>query len=173
MPYIDLLTRIRDEVDEATAVKWSDALFRRRINDGMSRFIVRSTIKEMVRAGHSIYGSKATVLGLTFKEDCPDIRNSKVVDIIHELIDFGVKVHVSDPLADKSEALHEYKIELTPFEKLSTADVVIVAVAHNEYKKLSPEHLCKLMNKNPVLIDVKSIYDQSKIKAAGIRLWRL
>lgn len=145
----------------------------RRINDSVGQFIAKATVKEMVRAGHSVFGSKATVLGLTFKENCPDIRNSKVIDIIRELKDFGVDVQVCDPLADPDEAHHEYGVELVPLSKLSTADVVVAAVAHNDFRKLEPTELCRLMKKNPVVIDVKCMYSKSSLEGAGIRVWRL
>jgi len=145
----------------------------RRINDGMGKFIAQRTVKEMIRAGHNILGATVTVLGLTFKEDCPDLRNSKVVDIIRELEDYGVSVQVSDPLADPAEAEHEYGIRLTPLQELKPAAAVILAVAHKEYRGLSVERLKGMMGSNPVLTDVKCVYPQSEVQQAGIRLWRL
>lgn len=145
----------------------------RRINDDMGRFIAQRTVKEMIHAGHYILGSTVTVFGLTFKENCPDLRNSKVIDIIRELQDYGINVQVHDPLADTKEALHEYGINLTPFDNLKNADAVVVAVAHKDYITLSPEYFCKIMGKMPLLVDIKGIYDRAKIAAAGISLWRL
>ena len=145
----------------------------RRINDGMGKFIAQQTIKEMVRAGHGILDSTVTVLGLTFKEDCPDLRNSKVIDIITELRDFGVTVQVHDPLAEPEAALHEYGIELTPFEKLRPANSVIVAVSHEEYRRFGPAELKKLMGSNPLLIDVKALYSPAVVSGGGIRHWRM
>jgi UDP-N-acetyl-D-galactosamine dehydrogenase len=145
----------------------------RRINDSMGKFIAQNTVKEMIRAGHVIHGCRVTVLGLTFKENCPDLRNSKVIDIIRELQDFGIEVQVADALADPEEAQHEYGIELVPFEKLSRSQAVVAAVAHHEYKQLSPKELTGLMSMHPVVIDIKSMYNIEQIKEAGIRLWRL
>jgi len=97
----------------------------RRINDGMGKFIAQRTVKEMIHAGHNILGSRVTVLGLTFKEDCPDLRNSKVIDIIRELEDYGVDVQVCDPCADADEAAHEYGVRLCSVEGLEPAAAVL------------------------------------------------
>lgn len=145
----------------------------RRINDSMGRFIAQRTVKEMIHAGHNILGAMVTVLGLTFKEDCPDLRNSKVIDIIRELQDYGIKVQVCDPLADPAEALHEYGVSLVPFAELQKADAVILAVSHHDYRTLSADVLCGLMNGSPLLIDVKGIFNRDACQAAGIRNWRL
>jgi UDP-N-acetyl-D-galactosamine dehydrogenase len=145
----------------------------RRINDSMGRFIARRAVKEMIRVGHNILNATVTVLGLTFKEDCPDLRNSKVIDIIRELQDYGVKVQVHDPLADPAQAKHEYNVELIPFEQLSPAAAVVVAVAHRYYRSMSVGELGALMPEKPVLIDVKSLYDVKALKEVGISVWRL
>jgi UDP-N-acetyl-D-galactosamine dehydrogenase len=147
----------------------------RRINDSMGRFVARRAIREMIRSGHNVLGSKVTVLGLTFKEDCPDLRNSRVIDIIDELREYHVDVQVHDPLADSAEAEHEYGVALTPWEKLAPAAAVIVAVAHRDYRGLSVEDMRKLFvsEGEPVLVDVKSIYDRSRFTQAGFRAWAL
>jgi UDP-N-acetyl-D-galactosamine dehydrogenase len=145
----------------------------RRINDGMGKYIAQCTVKKMIHAGHSVLGSRVTLLGLTFKEDCPDLRNSKVVDIIAELRDYGIQVQVVDPLADPAEAMHEYGVELVPFAELEPADALVVAVAHREYRDLPVEALRSLMNGAPVLVDVKGIYDRGAVEAAGMQFWRL
>jgi UDP-N-acetyl-D-galactosamine dehydrogenase len=145
----------------------------RRINDGMGKFIAQRTVKEMIHAGHNILGSTVTVLGLTFKEDCPDLRNSKVIDIIRELQEYGITVQVSDPRADTTEAQHEYGVQLTSSQDLKPAAAVIVAVAHKEYRELGIDQIKKMMGADPTLIDVKCIYPQSEVQQAGIRLWRL
>ena len=145
----------------------------RRINDGMGKFIAQRTVKEMIHAGHNILGSTVTVLGLTFKEDCPDLRNSKVIDIIRELKDYGINVQVHDPLADPVEAEHEYDISLTPMEKLKPASAVVVAVAHRDYREMPLSGLAGLMGNRPVVIDVKSIFDTKALNAAGMQAWRL
>jgi UDP-N-acetyl-D-galactosamine dehydrogenase len=145
----------------------------RRINDGMGRFIAQRTIKEMIHAGHNILGATVTVLGLTFKEDCPDLRNSKVIDIIKELQDYGIQVQVHDPLADAAEAEHEYAVALTPFAGLKKSAAIIVAVAHQEYRRFSAETFKELMQDAPLLVDVKGIYDRDELCRSGIRVWRL
>lgn len=145
----------------------------RRINDGMGRFVAQRAIKEMIHAGHNILGSTVTVLGLTFKEDCPDLRNSKVIDIINELLDYGINVQVCDPLADPDEAIHEYGVRLVPIQELKPAAAIVAAVAHRQFLSWSTDDLCRTMGDNPVLIDVKGMYDQQAMKTAGIRVWRL
>ncbi|HBG05788.1 MAG: GDP-mannose dehydrogenase [Geobacteraceae bacterium GWC2_58_44] len=145
----------------------------RRINDGMGKFIAQRAVKEIIRAGHHVLGSVVTVLGLTFKEDCPDLRNSKVVDILTELRDYGLKVQVCDPLADPQEALRAYGVTLTDPDKLEPALAVVAAVAHQSYRQWSPAKLAGIMGKNPVLIDVKGVYDSRDMAAAGIRVWTL
>jgi UDP-N-acetyl-D-galactosamine dehydrogenase len=114
-----------------------------------------------------------TVLGLTFKEDCPDLRNSRVIDIVRELEDFGAVVQVVDPLADPEEALHEYGVRLTPFDKLEPAAAVVAAVAHREYRTLGAASLLALCRRPAVVVDVKGAYDRAALAAAGVRLWRL
>jgi len=145
----------------------------RRINDSMGKFIAQRTIKEMIRAGHNINGCTVTVLGLTFKENCPDLRNSKVVDIIREMEDYGVNLQVCDPIADPADAAYEYGITLTPLDKLKPASAVVLAVAHQDFSKLAVEALLKLMNETPVLIDVKSVFNAASLSKNGITVWRL
>jgi UDP-N-acetyl-D-galactosamine dehydrogenase len=139
----------------------------------MGRFVAQRAIKEIICAGHDLRNAVVTVLGLTFKEDCPDLRNSKVVDIVDELREYGIEVQVHDPMADPREALHEYKIELKPFDSLRPATAVILAVAHKPFIELSVEKLSSLMKEPKVLVDVKSVYPPEVIRQAGIRLWRL
>jgi UDP-N-acetyl-D-galactosamine dehydrogenase len=145
----------------------------RRINDGMGKFIAEQTIKNMIASGSYIKGARVNVLGLTFKEDCSDLRNSKVVDIIRELQSYGVEVHVTDPTADPTEALHEYGVKLETFDELPRADAVVAAVAHRVYKALSLEDLGRKVVKGGTFIDVKAAFDAASITAAGYRLWRL
>ena len=145
----------------------------RRINDGMGKFIAQRAVKEMIRAGHQILGSTVTVLGLTFKEDCPDLRNSKVIDIIRELQDYGVNVQVHDASANPSEAASEYGVALISLEQLRPAAAVIVAVAHRLYREWSAADLTRLMGRNPVVIDVKGIYEPAELERTGARVWRL
>jgi len=145
----------------------------RRINDSMGTFIARQAIKEMIRAGHNIVGCRVTILGITFKEDCPDVRNTRVVDIIAELEEYGVEVQVCDPQADADEAKHEYGVTLTPLKALKPAVAVVVAVAHAEFRALTVSDICHLTYGNPVLIDVKGIFNQAELRNSGIRVWRL
>lgn len=145
----------------------------RRINDGMGKFIAQRAVKEMINAGHNILGCTVTVLGLTFKEDCPDLRNSKVIDIIHELEDYGINIQVHDPLADPAEAEHEYGVKLVSLDSLKPAAATVAAVPHKLYREWSPQEVARLMGEHPVLIDVKGIYDQRAMTAEGIRVWRL
>ena len=145
----------------------------RRINDGMGKFIAEQTIKHMIASGSYIKGARVNVLGLTFKENCGDLRNSKVIDIIKELQSYGVDVHVTDPAADPEEAMHEYGVKLEAFDDLPRADALVAAVAHREYKSLSIDDLGKKMIKGGAFIDVKAAFAPAAITEAGYRLWRL
>jgi len=145
----------------------------RRINDGMGKFIAEQTIKKIIAGGSVIKGAKVNVLGLTFKENCGDLRNSKVVDIIRELKNYGVEVFVTDPLADAEEAHHEYGFHLTPFNDLPKADAIVVAVAHQEYKILTIEAIGQKLSTDGAFIDVKSIFDPQPLRTAGYQVWRL
>jgi UDP-N-acetyl-D-glucosamine/UDP-N-acetyl-D-galactosamine dehydrogenase len=145
----------------------------RRINDSIGKFVAQRTVKEMIRAGHNVLGSLVTVLGLTFKEDCPDLRNSKVIDIIRELQDYGIEAQVCDYIADPAEALNEYGISLVPFDELKPAVALVVAVAHQEYRALSVDTMSSLLDGTPLLIDVKGVFSRSALDQAGIRVWRL
>jgi UDP-N-acetyl-D-galactosamine dehydrogenase len=145
----------------------------RRINDGMGKFIAEQTVKQMIAAGHYVKGGRVNVLGLTFKEDCADLRNSKVVDIIRELESYGVEVHVHDPEADPQEALHEYGVRLHAWDDLPRADAIVAAVAHRGFKALTTEDLCRKVVKGGVFVDVKAAFGVPALKGAGLRVWRL
>ena len=145
----------------------------RRINDGMGKFVAQRTIKEMIKAGHNVLGSTVTVLGLAFKADLPDLRNSKVIDIVRELMDYGVEVQVHDELADPAEAKRECGINLKPWRELEPAAAVVVAVAHRSYRELRPGQLVSMFDGTPVLMDVKGIYDAREMRDAGMRVWQL
>jgi UDP-N-acetyl-D-galactosamine dehydrogenase len=145
----------------------------RRINDGMGKFIAEQTIKHMIAAGSYIKGAKVNVLGLTFKENCGDLRNSKVIDIIRELQSYGVEVHVTDPMAAPDEAMHEYGVKLEAWDELPRADAIVAAVAHRDYQALTVEDLGRKMVKGGAFIDVKAAFDAAAITGAGYRLWRL
>ena len=145
----------------------------RRINDGMGKFIAEQTIKHMIAAGSYIKGAKVNVLGLTFKENCGDLRNSKVIDIINELKSYGVEVFVTDPQAESAEAVHEYGVPLLPWADLPRADAIVAAVAHKEFAALTMEDFAKKLVKGGAFIDVKAAFDRDAIRGAGYRLWRL
>ncbi len=146
----------------------------RRINDGMAAYVAQQTVKGMIRNSGTIKGAKVIVLGLTFKENCPDLRNSKVADVVHELREFGCEVSVHDPIAVSSEAEHEYGIRLTPWDELPTqADALVAAVSHREYLSQPLAGILGKLKPGGVFSDVKSAYDPAAIAAAGFRLWRL
>lgn len=145
----------------------------RRINDGMGKFIAQKTIKEMIRSGINTATSTVTVMGLTFKENCRDLRNTRVIDIIKELLDYGVKVQVCDPLVDPKEAHEEYGISVVTLGDIAPADAVIVAVAHQEFEKLPEDHFRSLLKQRGVLIDVKGMFRQKTLLWDGVQTWRL
>ena len=145
----------------------------RRINDGMGKFIAEQTIKHMIAAGSYIKGAKVNVLGLTFKENCGDLRNSKVIDIINELKSYGVEVFVTDPQAGSDEAVHEYGVPLLPWADLPRADAIVAAVAHKEFAALTMDDFAKKLVKGGAFIDVKAAFDRAAILGAGYKLWRL
>jgi len=145
----------------------------RRINDNMGRFIASKAIKQMALKGLPILGTRATVLGLTFKENCPDLRNSKVIDIIHGLKEYGVEVQVCDPYVNVEDAKEEYGIDLVPFEDLQPAEALVVAVAHDTFKKMSPQKIQSLMCEKGTLLDVKAIFSKEHLKEIGVNYWRL
>lgn len=145
----------------------------RRINDGMAAYVAQQTVKQLIRAGSPVKDAKVNILGLTFKENCPDLRNSKVADVVRELLDFGCDVTVHDPVAKSHEALHEYGIKLTDWEDLPEADAIIAAISHKEYLALSPSELLTKLKHGGIFVDVKSAYDALAIRQAGFTLWRL
>jgi len=145
----------------------------RRINDNMAKFVAEQTIKQIIKAGFNVRGAKVNVLGLTFKENCPDLRNSKVIDVIRELEDYGIEIHVCDPVTEPEEALHEYNVTLEAWENLPRAEAMIVAVSHVDFlTKSIPDMLNKIVD-NGCFIDVKSKFDESALQAAGLHVWRL
>ena len=147
----------------------------RKTNDNMGKFIAEKTIKKLIEAGKVVKNSHVLIMGLTFKENCPDLRNSKVEDIIKELKEYSVNVSVTDPLANKSEAVKEYGVELKPIEDIKEIDALIIAVAHNEYKKLNIKTFKeKFKDKNNmVLIDIKGILNKEEVITEGYKFWRL
>lgn len=145
----------------------------RRINDSMGKYIAEQTVKQMITAGHQIKGAIVNVLGLTFKENCADLRNSKVIDVIRELESYGVQVNVTDPRADAAEALHEYGVRLQTLGDLPQAVALVAAVPHAEFVGLSAAQLGQKLVRGGVLVDVKSVFDQEAMRAASYHVWRL
>ncbi|ROR29650.1 nucleotide sugar dehydrogenase [Inmirania thermothiophila] len=145
----------------------------RRINDRMGKYVAEQTVKRLIRNGHGVRGTRVAVLGLTFKEDCPDLRNSKVVDVVRELADYGAEVVVHDPVADPAEARAEYGIELAPWEALRPAAAIVLAVPHRALRERAAGEFAALAGDAPSFIDVKSALDRRALEAAGFDVWRL
>jgi UDP-N-acetyl-D-galactosamine dehydrogenase len=145
----------------------------RRINDNMGKFVAEQTIKLMARSGANIRGARVGILGLTFKEDCADLRNSRVINIIEELTSYAVSPLVHDPLADPEDAHSIFNIRLTPFEEMADLDAIVIAVGHRLYKTMPIEKLLSLLKPNGCVIDIKSILDVSALKKSNIHFWRL
>lgn len=147
------------------------------VNDNMGKFVADAAIKNMIAVGQAPKKSKVVILGLTFKENCPDTRNSKVDDIIKRLAEYEIVPTVVDPWASERDAMHEYGVTLTKLEDVKDADCVIVAVAHNEFKALSLDDIKKLYKPcdegEKVLIDVKGLYKVSELEESGMKYWRL
>lgn len=145
----------------------------RRINDGMGKFIAEKTVKQMVRNGHPVKDKPIIVLGLTFKEDCPDLRNSRVIDVIQELASYGAKVVVHDPVAETKEARHEYGVDLVSWEELPKAAAIVMAVSHRQFKTRPTSDFLSKLEKDGVITDVKSMLDPTDFSGTGISVWRL
>ena len=145
----------------------------RRINDGMAKYVAEQTVKLMIQAGSSIKDASVNVLGLTFKEDCSDVRNSKVADLVYELKGYGLSVHVYDPIANPVEAEEEYGISLTTWEELPQADALVLAVPHAELIQTAHERYQQKLNKGGCVIDIKSRLKRHVFEKEGYRVWRL
>ena len=146
----------------------------RRINDGMGKYIAERTVKLLIHGGKAVKGAKVAVLGITFKENVPDLRNTRVVDIVHELEDYGVEVLVHDPLADSREAKQYYGLELVSMEALKGVDAVVVAVMHKEYARMGLKGISQLcMNGLPIVVDVKSAFKPAQASEEKITYWQL
>jgi UDP-N-acetyl-D-glucosamine/UDP-N-acetyl-D-galactosamine dehydrogenase len=139
----------------------------------MGKFIAEQTIKQMIAAGSYVKGARVNVLGLSFKENCADLRNSKVYDVIRELQAYGVEVHVHDPVADAETALHEYGVTLLPWRDLPRADAMVAAVAHSELVALSLEDINQKLVRGGCFMDVKGCFDAAGLRASGLHVWRL
>jgi len=145
----------------------------RRINDGMGKFIAEMTIKKLVGNGWKIKDVPIIVLGLTFKENCPDLRNSRVIDVIHELQSYGARVLVHEPVADADEAMHEYGVELTAWDDLPQAAAIVAAVSHAEFRNRPVSDYLEKLQAGGVLTDVKSMFDEATLTERGVTVWRL
>lgn len=145
----------------------------RRINDNMGKFVVEKTIKMMISASQPVKGARVGILGLTFKEDCPDLRNTRVMDIINELKSYECQILVHDPMANPEEAKAYYNVELKPWEELTDLGALILAVPHNCYRNKPLNSFTDKLNSMGALIDVKSMLDADQVKQAGIPFWRL
>ena len=145
----------------------------RRINDGMGKYIADETVKHLIRAGVPVKGCHINVLGLTFKENCPDLRNSRVIDVVRELESFGAEVHVHDPVAEPDEALHEYGVVLEPWEQLPRADAIVAAVAHRAFRTRPLDEVLAKLAANGLYVDVKCQADATALRSRGIAVWRL
>jgi len=149
----------------------------RRINDDMGKYVAENIIKNLIKAEVQMKQARVAILGFAFKENCPDTRNTRVIDIVHELAEFGIVPVIADPVADADEARHEYGLEFESIENIKDMDAVVLAVAHEEFNGLSMEELNRFFrdvpNKNRVLIDVKGLLDRREYEAAGYRYWRL
>ena len=147
------------------------------VNDSMGGYIADAAVRLMIEAGQAPKKSKVVILGLTFKENCPDIRNSKVEDIVKKLNSYGISPLIADPWANEQDAKKEYNLELTKLSEVSDVDCIIVAVAHHEFKLLSLDTIKNMYKNVPdeerVFIDVKGLYDLNKLKESGIKFWRL
>lgn len=145
----------------------------RRINDGMGSYIARKTVQQMVNARRNVREAQVVILGIAFKENCPDIRNSRVVDIVRELAEFGIQAHVHDPCVESAAVWHEYRINLTPWESLPAADALILAVPHEAFLGMPEEAFRARIAPGGCLIDIKAALDPAPFQAAGIHVWRL
>ncbi|MBU3696797.1 nucleotide sugar dehydrogenase [Dechloromonas sp.] len=145
----------------------------RRINDSMGKYVAENTVKQLIHRGHPVKSADVIVLGLTFKENCPDLRNSKVIDVVRELVSYGINVHVHDPIAQPTEALHEYGITLKDWSELPQSAAVVLAVNHRQYLEMGETCIVAKLLSGGVLADVKSALDPVQLAAANVAVWRL
>lgn len=145
----------------------------RQINNGMGKYIAEQTVKRMIASGRKISGSQVAVLGFTFKENCEDLRNSRVIDVVRELQTYGVDVSVYDPIANSEDAKREYEVDLIEWSSLNNLDAVVVAVAHKSIIECDLESLASCCKAGASFIDVKSAFDRKKLSDVGFDVWRL
>ena len=145
-----------------------------RVNDGMGKYVAERAVKMLIYAGKQVQGATIAVLGITFKENVPDLRNTKVVDIIEELVDYGVRVLVNDPLADAEEAKRYYGVDLKDMTQIKAVDGVVIAVAHREYLELGFSEIAALCGGSaPLILDVKGVFGHRQAEQKGVIYWRL
>lgn len=149
----------------------------RRINDDMGKYVVENLIKNLIKADVPVKDAKVAILGFTFKENCPDTRNTRVIDIVNELKEYGIKPIIADPEADAEEAKHEYGIDFDLIENISDMDAVVIAVGHNQFLNLNQSDFTRMFknsdNNKKVLLDIKGILDRKEFESAGYKYWRL
>jgi len=149
----------------------------RRINDDMGKYVVENLIKNLIKADVPVKDAKVAILGFTFKENCPDTRNTRVIDIVNELKEYGINPMIADPEADAQEAKHEYRIDFDSVEGIKEMDAIIIAVGHDQFLKFTREDFEKMFkdgsNESKVLLDIKGILDRKEYEAAGYKYWRL
>ncbi|HCF50738.1 MAG TPA: nucleotide sugar dehydrogenase [Syntrophomonas sp.] len=149
----------------------------RRINDDMGRYVVENLIKNLIKADVPVKYAKVAILGFTFKENCPDTRNTRIIDIVNELKEYGIEPMIADPEADTEEAKREYDIEFDAVENIKDMDAIVVAVGHDQFMKFTQEDFNKMFkessNENRVLLDIKGLLDRKEYEVAGYRYWRL
>ncbi len=146
----------------------------RRINDGMGCYVAENAVKCLIRADRHIKGARVVILGFTFKENCPDTRNTRVIDVYHELMEYGITPLIADPQADAQEAMHEYGIEFVDMDSIKNMDAVILAVAHDEFKSIDITRMDAFFGDGQkVLLDLKGLMDRREYEAAGYEYWRL
>ena len=149
----------------------------RRINDDMGKYVAENVVKKIIKSNKNVLGSKVAILGFTFKENCPDTRNTKIIDIVNELKEYGVNVVVADPAADSAEAKRLYGIEFVKLEDIKDCNAVVVAVSHDCFKSLTIENLDQMLirgeNKSKVIVDIKGMFNKKEIESLGYNYWRL
>jgi UDP-N-acetyl-D-glucosamine/UDP-N-acetyl-D-galactosamine dehydrogenase len=145
----------------------------RRINDGMGKYVAEQTVKKLIQAGLPVKGADIVVLGLTFKENCPDLRNSRVVDVVRELKSYGANVHIHDPVAIVDEATHECHVRLVPWDGLPKASAIVLAVAHRAFAQRPLADFLDKLVPNGIVVDVKSVLDANALRSKGVTVWRL
>ena len=149
----------------------------RRINDDMGKYVVESLVKNLIKADIPVKSAKVGILGFTFKENCPDTRNTRVIDIVNELSEYGITPVIADPAADKDEAFREYGISFVDTDEIKDVDALIIAVAHNEFLSMSMQdldkHFANRENAHKVIVDIKGILNRDEYEKAGYQYWRL